>query len=155
MYQLQVVPFLPNALGACCEKVIAISRATTEAKGQKTFIDEKVLMAPMLAYLKLCRAKDVNVGCRQRAASLVVSATKTLVQAGGGEAQFEGPAWNNNTVMLIRAAKGHLQLVLFQTFADSVNSMEEKASPWSSILRETRILWSSFTLLNAASFVTH
>ena len=65
---------------------------------------------------------------RQRAASLVVSATKTLVQAGGGEAHFEGSPWNNNTVTLIRAAKSHLQLVLFQTFAESVQTLEKEVT---------------------------
>lgn len=73
---------------------------------------------------------------RQRASSLVVAATKTLQQAGGGEVQFEGAPWNDNTVTLIRAAKGHLQLVLFQTFADSVNAIkaEVSAQPLAEIL---------------------
>lgn len=65
---------------------------------------------------------------RQRAANLVVAATATLRHAGGGEAHFEGAPWNNNTVDMIRAAKGHLQLVLFQTFAESVKTMVAEVS---------------------------
>ena len=58
----------------------------------------------------------------------MVVATKTLLQAGGGKAHFEGSPWNDNTVTLIRAAKSHLQLVLFQTFADSVKDLEDQVS---------------------------
>lgn len=64
---------------------------------------------------------------RQRAASLVVTATKALAKAGNGSVHFEGASWNNNTVTLIRAAKSHLQLVLYQTFANSIQSMENEA----------------------------
>jgi acyl-CoA oxidase len=70
-----------------------------------------------------------NFQRRQRAASLVVTATEKILAAGKGEAHFEGAPWNDNTVTLIRAAKSHLQLVLFQTFASSVNEMEGTAAP--------------------------
>ena len=53
-----------------------------------------------------------------------MKATEALLRAGDGKAQFEGEPWNGNTVTLIRAAKGHLQLVLFQTFSSSVADME-------------------------------
>lgn len=53
-----------------------------------------------------------------------MTATKKILAAGNGEAHFEGASWNNNTVTLIRAAKSHLQLVLFQSFASSVDGME-------------------------------
>lgn len=60
---------------------------------------------------------------RHRASSLVLQAAETLQRAGNGRVEFEGVAWNSNTVALIRAARGHLQLVLFQTFARSVETL--------------------------------
>ena len=58
-----------------------------------------------------------------------MKATEALLRAGNGKAQFEGEPWNGNTVALIRAAKGHLQLVLFQTFSSSVADIEVSLLP--------------------------
>ena len=39
------------------------------------------------------------------AAQLAAQATQVLARAGGGKVAFEGQAWNNSTVDLIRAAR--------------------------------------------------
>lgn len=39
---------------------------------------------------------------RHIASRLAANATELMVRAGGGKVAFEGPAWNGNTVDLIR-----------------------------------------------------
>ena len=59
--------------------------------------------------------------CRHRAAWMCVDGAKTLEAASKGRIQFDGPSWNGNTSHLIRLAHAHCELVLHQTFADSVS----------------------------------
>lgn len=77
-------------------------------------------------------AQPVRLVCRQRACHLIVQAAETLTEAGGGRIQFEGEPWNTNTVSLIRSAKAHLQLVLLETFAQSVADFKTEVMPSSS-----------------------
>ena len=53
-------------------------------------------------------------------------ATEQLAAASGGAPVFEGPAWNSNTVDLIRLARAHCLLVLHRTFADSVQRLGDE-----------------------------
>lgn len=71
---------------------------------------------------------------------MIVQAAETLLQAGNGTVQFEGEPWNGNAVTLIRSAKGHLQLVLFKTFADSVAEIEAEVRQYHLACRSTCML---------------
>lgn len=49
------------------------------------------------------RQGDVQLAALREAASLAaLDAERTLQQAGGGKLQYEGPAWNSNTLVLVR-----------------------------------------------------
>ncbi|BDA40509.1 Peroxisomal acyl-coenzyme A oxidase 1 [Coccomyxa sp. Obi] len=65
---------------------------------------------------------------RHRSARLCVAATELLASAGGGQVAFEGPAWNSNTVDLIRLARAHCFFVLHSTFADSVQRLSDEGT---------------------------
>ena len=67
---------------------------------------------------------------RHRAARLCVEATEQLAAASGGAPAFEGPAWNGNTVDLIRLARAHCLFVLHHTFADSVQRLSDEVRSW-------------------------
>lgn len=68
-------------------------------------------------------------GDRHRAARLCAGATQLLAAAGDGQVVFEGPAWNSNTVDLIRLARAHCFFVLHRTFADSVQRLSNEVMP--------------------------
>ena len=88
-------------------------------------------------------------GCRPLIVSLTISrrlcvgATEQLAAASGGAPAFEGPAWNSNTVDLIRLARAHCLLVLHRTFADSVQRLSDEARSWT--------LWEHVCLLYSCS----
>eukprot|EP00879_Flechtneria_rotunda_P021197 GHRR01022330.1.p1 GENE.GHRR01022330.1~~GHRR01022330.1.p1 ORF type:complete len:634 (+),score=214.56 GHRR01022330.1:589-2490(+) len=61
---------------------------------------------------------------RQRAARLVVLGASVLQQRCGGPGAklvFEGAPWNSSTVAQIAAAKAHCEMVLLQTFMETVD----------------------------------
>ncbi len=63
-----------------------------------------------------------------------MAATELLAGAGGGQVAFEGPAWNSNTVDLIRLARAHCFFVLHSTFADSVQRLSDEVSDFFPVL---------------------
>ncbi|KAL6761791.1 acyl-CoA dehydrogenase/oxidase C-terminal [Haematococcus lacustris] len=73
------------------------------------------------------RAALQHVACR-----LAVEAASTLqaavYSAGGSGLQFEGAAWNNCTVVMIRLARAHCFKVLHATMLDSVTGLQQGSS---------------------------
>ena len=76
----------------------------------------------------IIKAVSLSPHGRHRSARLCVAATELLAAAGGGQVAFEGPAWNSNTVDLIRLARAHCFFVLHSTFADSVQRLSDEVS---------------------------
>eukprot|EP00884_Botryococcus_braunii_P015671 jgi/Botrbrau1/2788/Bobra.0125s0001.1 len=90
---------------------------------------------------------------RHRAAALVVQATQTLSGNGNGKIVFEGAPWNNSTVDLIRAARGHCDLVLHSTFISSVANLKAEGSlspPTIAVLEKLVALFGVSTINNHA-----
>uniref|UniRef100_A0A383WBN6 Acyl-coenzyme A oxidase n=2 Tax=Tetradesmus obliquus TaxID=3088 RepID=A0A383WBN6_TETOB len=68
---------------------------------------------------------------RHRAARLAVSGAATLQAASSGARaplKFEGPAWNSSTVSQIAMAKAHTEMVLLQTFMDTLQQARDAGS---------------------------
>ena len=63
---------------------------------------------------------------RHRAARLGIRALEKLRAAGRDQLQFEGSAWNDNTVDFIRAARAHSAFILMQNFAESVSAISKE-----------------------------
>lgn len=61
---------------------------------------------------------------RHVAARLTAEAAEILKSAGGGQMVFEGQAWNNNTVAMIRCARAHTAYVLHKNMLDSIARIE-------------------------------
>lgn len=70
---------------------------------------------------------------RHRAARLGIRALEKLQAAGRDQLQFEGSAWNDNTVDFIRAARAHSAFILMQNFAESVSAVCNEVAPSSLI----------------------
>eukprot|EP00878_Enallax_costatus_P005125 GHUV01005387.1.p1 GENE.GHUV01005387.1~~GHUV01005387.1.p1 ORF type:complete len:651 (+),score=176.60 GHUV01005387.1:188-2140(+) len=66
---------------------------------------------------------------RHRAAHLTVKGAQLLQQkSGGGQLKFEGQAWNSCTVAQIALAKAHTEMVLLQTFMETLQQARAEGS---------------------------
>ncbi|KAK9805355.1 hypothetical protein WJX73_005736 [Symbiochloris irregularis] len=88
---------------------------------------------------------------RHRAARLGIRALEKLQAAGHDQLQFEGSAWNDNTVDFIRAARAHSAFNLMQNFAESVSAVSKEGSVSGPASRALQLLVSLFGMFTVLS----
>mmetsp|Transcript_25494 Transcript_25494/g.55452 ORF Transcript_25494/g.55452 Transcript_25494/m.55452 type:complete len:695 (+) Transcript_25494:125-2209(+) len=119
---LQTARFLLKAVGA-------VQQGQAPPKGSAAYLAglEGELRAKCSAAGPDCWANNAEVqasALRHWACRKAVEAAQTLAAASGGKLAFEGPAWNNSTVVMIRLARAHCTGVLHATFLEAISALE-------------------------------
>jgi len=107
-----------------------LARASVEASTRSTVSSPQEWSSPQHGLAAL----------RHATAKLALVAADALRHAGGGQLVFEGAPWNNTNVDLIRVARSHCCLFLYQTFLHAVEDAASQGELSSSVISVLRKL---------------